>query len=474
MPSHCWWSMVHGLANGAAMRPRAGVGITVGVVVAVLVAAVATSAEASSSQATRSPAAAQPEAAVFHNWVALGDSYSSGEGSAPFDQGTDTNTNRCRRSALGWPRLLGAEHHLACSGATIQHLYEGQMAAPDDRGQIARLAALNQASAVDAVTVTIGGNDIPFAGVIGDCYLLPVCTLGGVNAQIDGVAQRLADTNGNGVYRDIQNAAPAAEVIVVGYPRLFPTDYADVVDNCRPSRGAVFGFSRREVERLNTAAAHLDTQLRSAARRAQVSYVSTLDALHGHELCTARSWVRPINATCASLIGDTLCGHPWERTSAPVKHGQQRIANVVSRVTAEPDELIGRRLTSGQPPKPGWSSRGGSVLSNNNNLWMSVWETGEQRFVFLTERLVGRLPDGRARFQVLDTTITRSRMGRNGYWAAPSECSHGGTALNVFGVAAGPDPYDNPAVQLWSWTTTSGRISPYPVEGVTCWTGNAD
>lgn len=330
------------------MRSPAGVRFTsIAVsVVAVLVGGVATSVAAGSSQTARpvvSHVPAEPEAAVFHNWVALGDSYSSGEGSPPFDQGTNGGGNRCRRSSLGWPRLLRVEHHLACSGARIQHLYEGQMSAPDDRGQIARLTALNQSSPVDAVTITIGGNDIPFAGVIGDCYTQLVCSLGGVNDRIDQVAQQLADTNGNGVYRDIQNAAPSGEVIVVGYPRLFPTDYRDVVDNCRPASGAVFGFSRREVERLNAAAGYLDTQLRQAARRAYASYVSTLDALDGHELCTRDAWLRPIQASCYPLpvIGSALCGHPWERTDRPVKHGQQRIADIVRQVTHRPPPTLG-------------------------------------------------------------------------------------------------------------------------------------
>lgn len=296
------------------MRARAGVGITV--VVAVLVAAVAASAVATSTAAPRSPAAAQPEAAVFRNWVAIGDSYSSGEGSPPFD--ADSAGSRCHRSSKAWPRLLGVDHHLACTGATIDDFYGSQRDA---------LVALNQSRTVDAVTVTIGGNDIPFAGVISDCYQND-CTLAGVNNSIDGVAQRLADINGDGVYHDIETAAPAAEVIVVGYPRLLPTRYQDVVENCRPD-GRLFSFSRAEVERLNDAATRLNRRLRQAAGRAGVRYLSTLNALDGHELCTSDAWVRPIKPACWEdlPIASTLCGHPWESDS---KHGQRRLADAVT------------------------------------------------------------------------------------------------------------------------------------------------
>lgn len=256
----------------------------------------------------------------FTNWVSVGDSYSSGEGSPPFD--TDTAGSRCHRSAKAWPRLLGTDHHLACTGATIDDIYGSQRDA---------LAALNQNSPVDAITVTIGGNDIGFRDVLTACYLDEECSDPLINNRIDGVAQRLADINGHGVYHDLETAASTARVVVVGYPRLFPTDYGDVVDNCRPA-GVGVGFSSSEVALLNAAAVHLDQRLREAAGRAGVAYVSTLNALEGHELCTRASWIRPVNAACG--FGSNLCAHPWEqprRPGRPAKHGQQRIADIVQR-----------------------------------------------------------------------------------------------------------------------------------------------
>ncbi len=264
--------------------------------------------------------------ARFANWVAVGDSYSSGEGSPPFD--VDTDGTRCHRSSMAWPRLLGTRHHLACTGSTIDGIYGSQRDA---------LVALNQNDTVDAVTVTIGGNDSGFADVLGNCFLSPRCSDPLINNRIDGVAQRLADINGSGVYHDIETAAPSAQVIVVGYPRLFPADYANVGPSCRPvTVGPNASFSRSEVTLLNAAADHLDRRLREAAGRAGVAYVSTLNALDGHELCTGDPWVRPVNATCAPLplLGSTLCAHPWERTGDRPKHGQRSIADLVQ--SAEP------------------------------------------------------------------------------------------------------------------------------------------
>ncbi|MGH7485567.1 MAG: SGNH/GDSL hydrolase family protein, partial [bacterium] len=61
--------------------------------------------------------------------VSLGDSFSSGEGAAPFDAGTSQeNGNGCDRSAKAWPRLLGVPKadHFACSGATTADFYESK------------------------------------------------------------------------------------------------------------------------------------------------------------------------------------------------------------------------------------------------------------------------------------------------------------------------------------------------------------
>ncbi|MDQ3154030.1 MAG: hypothetical protein M3R63_20705 [Actinomycetota bacterium] len=61
-------------------------------------------------------------------YVAMGDSFSSGEGNAPFEAGTDTSSNTCHRSPLAYPRLLqndlnlGSTAFVACSGAVSDYI----------------------------------------------------------------------------------------------------------------------------------------------------------------------------------------------------------------------------------------------------------------------------------------------------------------------------------------------------------------
>ena len=45
-------------------------------------------------------------AAPSTSFIALGDSYSSGEGVPPFETGTDTHYDTCHRSQNAWPYLL--------------------------------------------------------------------------------------------------------------------------------------------------------------------------------------------------------------------------------------------------------------------------------------------------------------------------------------------------------------------------------
>src|SRR4051812_14937031 len=114
------------------------------------------------------------------HYVALGDSYASGEGDPPFDPGTDipkgTERDMCHRSADAYPRRLKLDAsviliHRACSGAvtanvtsTAQYLREPpQLQWLDDK--------------TDLVTLTIAGNDAGFATTLVNCLLnLRGCT----------------------------------------------------------------------------------------------------------------------------------------------------------------------------------------------------------------------------------------------------------------------------------------------------------
>jgi len=110
-----------------------------------------------------------------HRLAILGDSYSSGEGSDRYIFGTDTADNHCHRSS--YTLLMQAFHQpessvIACSGAVINDLY---FANADNHvpSQLDQLGTLEQTRGVDAVLMTLGGNDAAFSHLAVSCFLIP-------------------------------------------------------------------------------------------------------------------------------------------------------------------------------------------------------------------------------------------------------------------------------------------------------------
>ena len=131
--------------------------------------------------------------------VALGDSYSSGEGNprnvqawlrgdVPFRPYWDNDA--CHRSVLGAPAqaALALEKSspktsvafvdLACAGATVNAGVLGpQAAAGQATSQVEQAASILGSRAADAVILQVGGNDVGFGSLLGSCVLNADCPL---------------------------------------------------------------------------------------------------------------------------------------------------------------------------------------------------------------------------------------------------------------------------------------------------------
>ncbi len=156
-------------------------------------------------------------------YVALGDSFSSGEGVVPFEDGTDTPYNTCHRSLYAYARLLSQDPNTAlslknggfqaCSGATTAQITTSP-------GQI-QWSGLGVNTKV--VTVTIGGNDIRFSNfaracVLDSCYFNSQAYVTSKNLVATTLPGLLDDT-----YKKVLLAAPTAQIFVLGYPQIAPT-----------------------------------------------------------------------------------------------------------------------------------------------------------------------------------------------------------------------------------------------------------
>jgi len=142
----------------------------------------------------------------------LGDSYGSGEGSPDVEEfeegGVQWQNRRCHRSAQSGqvraaqmiedadPHTSVTFVHVACSGGRIHRALlepydgiepDGTPAAP----QIDRVAELAGDHEIDALFVSIGGNDINFSTVVEACVLGEVCHLG--DPMLDPLLESTAD-----------------------------------------------------------------------------------------------------------------------------------------------------------------------------------------------------------------------------------------------------------------------------------------
>lgn len=236
---------------------------------AALVSAVAAACLAVAAAPAAQAAPAGAEAAG--KYVALGDSYAVAPGTRTYDDPNDA----CRRGPLAYPRLWAAQHasysfvEASCSGATAAEIKTQQVP------QITADTTL--------VTVQAGGNDVGFVSVLENCVLTlddQDCVNGveAAKAAATGLLPgTLADT-----YASIRAAAPNAQVVVVGYPRLYT-----IGGNC-----GLFGLSDTERSALNSAADILDGVLAQQAASAGFTFLDPRPAFDAHSICSGNDvWV---------------------------------------------------------------------------------------------------------------------------------------------------------------------------------------
>lgn len=240
----------------------------------------------------------QPPTPDEIDYVALGDSYSSGEGTFNYD--VHKQAQKCHRGPLAWPRLVEQYveeipriEHKACTGAKTGDTLQEYKANP------AQIVSSSPDSEVELVTITIGGNDVGFGGILRDCYL-PGGTCAddpdsaGFNAKLRTLKAYLTVT----LYPAIESAYPDARIVHVGYPRLTPKP------GVTPYRCGWLGADEQ------TAGVKLAQKLNDAIEaaadtRSRIEFLDVTDVLDGHELCTIDSWMIDI-----STFGGTERGHP--------------------------------------------------------------------------------------------------------------------------------------------------------------------
>lgn len=212
------------------------------------------------------------------DYVALGDSFSAG----PFIGTMRTDPTGCARSKDNYPAFLADWLDVAtytdvtCSAATTSDLYE-RMRMFDGNTTRPQLDAVS--ADTDLVTLGIGGNDFGIYDSLIRCQdgALSACPVADLEASAGKVAGRVEQA-----VRRILRIAPEANVYVVGYPDILPTE-----GTC-----AAVGASPEVLGPVTDVAGLLNDSLQEGAEAAGASYVDLEAVSEGHDVCAkGRAWV---------------------------------------------------------------------------------------------------------------------------------------------------------------------------------------
>lgn len=301
------------------------------------------------------------------SYLALGDSYSSGEGDTAkkpstgekyyrrfTDNGVNLSQNtpeeRCHVSTRSYPYVLAegmrlslgngkAWETVACSGATIYDISAaGSMQYEGQGGRLAlyqpavrKVEALNEfipgrqkqiefvkIHKPKVITLTMGGNDVGFGEKIIACVKPITVTQTCIYATEQGKAhlsKQIKDMYDDlkRLYEDLYKASGShAKVYVLGYPQ-FVNDDEDA--SCDLNVG---GLNHTERKMITASVTYMNNVIEAASRAAGVKYIDIEDSLVGRRLCDEGEK----SVTGVALIGDSQIQESFH----PNADGHHRIA----------------------------------------------------------------------------------------------------------------------------------------------------
>jgi lysophospholipase L1-like esterase len=219
-------------------------------------------------------------------YVALGDSYSSGNGAGSYI----SSSGDCHRSNNAYPARWAAANSpssftfAACSGAVTSDVTGSQ------------LGALN--SSTGLVSITIGGNDAGFADA------MTTCVIGTVDACLDRLETAETFISNtlpgrlNTVYNAVRTRAPNARVVVMGYPRMY----------IEPSWWCL-GIGETKREAINDVADLLNSVISARAAAHGFRFGDVRPTFDDHELCSGDDWLHDLSTTVWESYHPTSLGH---------------------------------------------------------------------------------------------------------------------------------------------------------------------
>ena len=272
------------------------------------------------------PSLTPVQKATKGSYVALGDSYSSGEGGSEYENGTDVDneseeqryfehkgqtppprypgvfptedpySNMCHRSTDAYGQHVAKDYGFddrfqfrACSGAVINDFTTPRDEQNPDKPYSGNDGEDAQEDYVDdkttLITFSIGGNDAAFADTLKGCIeagLNPFDSCSDDDERdhtdklIDDVGPRLT-----ALLLEMRKKAPNARILVVGYPRFFSNHPDRVFDGTQIDKG--------DQKWINSETRHMDDVMAQAVKDAGgfgagFEFVDVYDVFDGCEI----------------------------------------------------------------------------------------------------------------------------------------------------------------------------------------------
>jgi lysophospholipase L1-like esterase len=223
-----------------------------------------------------------PAHAASVSYVALGDSYSAGDGAGG-------NSGSCEQSPNAYAPLWAKAHapasftFAACSGATTTDVINGQ------------LSALSASTTL--VSITIGGNDAGFSSTMETCVLSSTSKCESSVAAGEKVIAQTLPGRLTTMLSGIRAHAPSAKVVVLGYPEFYDL-----------KASFCLGLSSADHKALDGAADQLDVALQTAAASAGDTFADVRGQFSGHELCDGAGWLNSVTLPIEGSYHPTAAG----------------------------------------------------------------------------------------------------------------------------------------------------------------------
>jgi lysophospholipase L1-like esterase len=214
------------------------------------------------------------EAAAAVNYVALGDSYSSGLGAGSYI----SSSGSCDRSTNAYPEQWAAAHapasfvSVACAGATTSDVISSQVSA--------------LTASTTLVSLTIGGNDAGFSSVMETCVFHSTSSCVSAVTTAESFVSTQLPARLNSALQQVRAHAPNAKIVLLGYPELYDLSKS----------GTCIGLSTTDRTDLNKAADALDSAMNTAALGNGDTFADVRGQFAHHEICDGgSSWLNSVN-----------------------------------------------------------------------------------------------------------------------------------------------------------------------------------